>query len=149
VVVLPTHTGSDHDAVKRDRLSGVRNPEKAFHSQQERTADVGFIISSISGIEQQIPAITGHIDKERIGVGGHSMGAGTALLVAGATAAPVNGNMQRFRNERVKAVVAMSPQGVGEEGFANSSWDQIEIPVMTMSGTDDGGVNRQPPSWRL
>jgi hypothetical protein len=74
---------------------------------------------------------------------------GTALLVARATAAPPNGTMQSFRNERVKAVVAMSPQGVSEENFQNPSWDHIVIPVLTMSGTHDSGVNVEPPSWRL
>jgi hypothetical protein len=39
----------------------------------------------------------------------------------------------------------MSPRGVGEEGFGNRSWDGIEIPAITMSGTPEGGVNGDPP----
>lgn len=149
IVVLPTHQSSDRDALRSDRMAGASDAAKTFVSQQERTADVAFIISSIGSIEQQIPERRSRIDQKRIGVGGHSMGAGTALLAAGATAAPQNGNFQSFRDDRVKAVVAMSPQGAGEEGFGNRSWDGIEIPAMTMSGTRDGGVNGEPPSWRL
>jgi len=149
IVVLPTHHGSDRDALRIERMSGAKEIGKAFAAQQQRTADVGFIISSLQDIERQVPELRDKIDGLRIALGGHSMGAGTALLVAGATAAPPNGTMQGFLNERVKAVLAMSPQGVGEEGFENPSWDHIEIPVMTMSGTQDGGVNGEPPSWRL
>jgi predicted dienelactone hydrolase len=149
IVVLPTHEGSDRDALHTDRMSGAGDVQKAFNSQQERTADVRFIISSFDLIEQQVPALRGKMDRTRIGVGGHSMGAGTALLVAGATAGLSNAKPQSFRDERVKAVVAMSPQGAGEEGFGNSSWDRIDIPAMTMSGTRDSGVNGEAPTWRL
>jgi hypothetical protein len=49
----------------------------------------------------------------------------------------------------VRAVLAMSPQGPGEEGFDEHSWDDVRIPVMTMSGTLDRGVGGQPATWRL
>jgi predicted dienelactone hydrolase len=57
--------------------------------------------------------------------------------------------MQSFHDDHVRAAIAMSPQGPGEEGFSDHSWDQIRVPVMTMAGTRDRGVGGQPPEWRL
>ncbi|MBV8208058.1 MAG: hypothetical protein JO041_14830 [Acidobacteria bacterium] len=149
VVIFPTHLGSDHDAFLQGGGQAARDPASAFHLQTERVADIRFVLSSIEAIEQQVPAVRGRIDRNHIGVGGHSMGAGTALLVGGARAGVPGGAIQSFRDERVEAVVAMSPQGSGEEGFSDGSWEKVEIPVMTMSGTEDGGVNGEPPAWRL
>jgi predicted dienelactone hydrolase len=149
IVILPTHIGSDHDAFLRVGGKTARDPGEAFELQRQRTADLSFILSSLDKIEQQVADIRGKIDRQRIGVAGHSMGAGTAMLVGGALAGPPNGALQSFRDDRVKGVIAMSPQGTGEEGFGDHSWDHIGIPVMTMSGTRDGGINGEPPSWRV
>ena len=149
IVMLPTHIGSDHEAFLRVGGKTARDPGAAFELQRERTADVSFILLSLDKIEQQVTDLRGKIDRTRIGVAGHSMGAGTAMLVGGATASPPNGAMQSFRDERVKTIIAMSPQGAGEEGFGEHSWDHINIPVMMMSGTRDGGINGEPPSWRV
>jgi len=147
VVVLPTHLGSDRAAILAHGLSGAGDSHKAFAEQLERTADVAFIVASVAGIESRVPGLRGRIDALHVGVGGHSMGAGTALFMAGATAPNEGG--RSFHQPYVKAVVTMSPQGAGEEGFESGSWDPIAIPVMTMSGTDDRGVNGEPPTWRL
>jgi hypothetical protein len=42
----------------------------------------------------------------------------------------------------------MSPPGPGQAAFADHSWDQIGVPVMTISGTRDRGVGGEPPEWR-
>ena len=149
IVILPTHIGSDRDAVLRLGAVLARDSAASFHLQEDRTDDIQFILSSLDQIEGSIPALKGRIDRSRIGIAGHSMGAGTAMLLGGATAVSPFGERESFRDPRVKAIIAMSPQGPGEEGFDTSSWDDIRIPVMTMSGTLDGGIAGQPPSWRL
>jgi predicted dienelactone hydrolase len=147
VVILPTHIGSDHDAVIRYGATVARDPAASFELQQDRTADVKYILSSLDQLENRIPALKRKIDRKKIGVAGHSMGAGTAMLLGGAEAA-ASGRLQAFRDPRVTAIITMSPQGSGEEGFDAHSWDNMRIPVMTMSGTLDLGVGGQPPSWR-
>jgi len=117
--------------------------------QRQRTADVDFILSSLKLIDQQVREIHGKINKQQIGVAGHSMGAGTALLVAGATAAAPKSAAQSFRDKHVRAVIAMSPQGPGEEGFSDYSWDSVATPALTMSGTKDRGIGGQPAEWRM
>jgi serine/threonine protein kinase len=149
VVILPTHIGSDNDAIGRMGPRAANDPATAFPLQKQRATDVRFIVSSLKGIEHQVREIRGKLERKQVGVSGHSMGAGTALLIAGATAALPNERQQSFREDHVRAVIAMSPQGPGAEGFSDHSWDQIRIPAMTLSGTRDRGVGGQPPEWRL
>jgi serine/threonine protein kinase/dienelactone hydrolase len=147
-VIVPTHIGSDNAALAQLGLRAANDPAAALQKQQDRALDVRFIASSLKNIEKQVPQAHGHLDKKRIGVAGHSMGAGTALLVAGATASSADGKTFSFRDDRARAVIAISPQGSGAEGFTDNSWDHIGIPILTMSGTRDRGIGGQPPAWR-
>ena len=148
VVILPTHAGSDTAAIRPMGMSGVEDPAKAFVLQQQRAGDVHFLVAQLKSIERQVPAIRGKIDRKKIGVAGHSMGAGTALLIAGAALAAPSGPPQLFRDDHVRAAVALSPPGPGRSAFSDNSWDGIGVPVMTMSGTRDRGMGGEPPEWR-
>lgn len=148
IVMVPTHAGSDNIALRTNALRGVEDAAQAFQNQTLRTGDIHFLISSIKEIEHQIRAIKGKIDRKRIGMSGHSMGGGTALLIAGATAAAPGSQPRGFRDDHVRAAVAMSPPGPGRAAFVDHSWDQIGIPVMTLSGTRDRGLGGEPPEWR-
>jgi predicted dienelactone hydrolase len=53
-----------------------------------------------------------------------------------------------FADPRVKAVIALSPQGAGEMGQTDHSWDNIRIPVLTMYGSRDMASQRRTPDWR-
>ncbi len=150
VVILPDHAGSDRAALNLKNFKKAKDDQWTFDQQVERTGDVAYVISSINQIEREIPSLSGRIDLSHIGASGHSEGAGTALLLGGATATPPGGARRLFRDQRVSAVIAMSPQGPGEEGFNDQSWDDIRIPTMTMSGTKDSGlVGRESPPWRI
>jgi serine/threonine protein kinase len=149
IVIFPTHVGSDSEALGQAGLRAASDPATAFEMQRQRAADVHFILSSLKLIDKQVRDIHGKINSKQVGVAGHSMGAGTALLVAGAMAAPPKGAAQSFRDKHVRAVIAMSPQGPGEEGFDDHSWDHVTLPVMAMSGTKDRGNGGQPAEWRM
>ena len=148
VVLVPSHEGSDNAALMKAGLKGVSDPAQAFNNQVLRTGDVRFLLSSFKELEHKVGALKGKIDRKRIGVGGHSMGGSTALLVAGATAGSSPSSSKTFRDDRVRAALAMSPQGGGKSEFNEHSWDQIRIPAMTMSGTRDRGIGGEPPEWR-
>jgi pimeloyl-ACP methyl ester carboxylesterase len=96
-------------------------------------------------IETEIPALRGRLDAERIGVAGHSFGAGTAQLIAGARLRGRAGG-QQFRDRRVRAALLLSPQGTGQL-HGSHSWSAIRIPMMTITGTHDFGRGGGP-SWR-
>lgn len=115
---------------------------------RDRALDVRLVIDSLDTLEQKYPELKGKIAHDKIGVGGHALGAFTAMLVGG---------MKTFTNPplaigdpRVKAVIAMSPQGVSESrGLTTGSWADVKIPMMFMAGTAELGANdKEVWEWR-
>jgi pimeloyl-ACP methyl ester carboxylesterase len=66
---------------------------------------------------------------------GHSMGAATTMLEAGAVA-----TFGRFGSDRFDTYVALSPQGVGVFWTA-TSWTGVRKPVLMITGTRDKGAD--------
>jgi predicted dienelactone hydrolase len=114
---------------------------------RNRARDVSFLIDSLPALAERYPELEGKIDAERIGVGGHSYGAFTAMLVGGLRTFP---DGQRAPDERVKALVVMSPQGPGEtRGLTSESFAELRLPVLFMTGSADLGVTEtETPEWR-
>ncbi|HKO02392.1 MAG TPA: alpha/beta fold hydrolase, partial [Thermoanaerobaculia bacterium] len=139
---------------ERERMqNAMQTAEAVWQNQREpqwrdRVRDITFIIDSLNDIERRYPELQGKIDHNKIGVGGHSYGAFTAMLVGGAKTfsnPPVTGG-----DPRVKAIVAMSPQGVAtNRGLTAESWRDLRVPAMFMTGTRDYGANEsESPDWR-
>jgi predicted dienelactone hydrolase len=140
VTIQPDHSDS--------RSLGVRPGDPAaFRDWQSRPADVTFLIDSLDAIEAQVPDLKDKLDKDRIGVGGHSFGANTAQLIGGAKARTPSGE-KSFADARVKAVLLMSGQGIGEM-LTKDSWKEFQTPMLVMSGSADGPTRTgQPAVWR-
>ena len=148
VVIRPTHA----DAGK---LVNVREAAETWNAQtpeewRNRVRDVTSIIDSLPALEQQYPELQGKMDKERIGVGGHSYGAYTALLIAGMTTSVGGTAPVSYADPRVKAVIAMSPQGPSpSRGLTRESFASIRIPVFFMTGSEDKGIGEgEDAAWR-
>ncbi|TXI90458.1 MAG: alpha/beta hydrolase [Burkholderiaceae bacterium] len=75
---------------------------------------------------------------------GHSMGAATTILLAGAK----NKLDVQVPQLAFDAYVAMSPQGVGSI-FPAHAWSGIAAPVLTMTGTKDTELGGAPWQTRL
>ncbi len=115
-----------------------------------RAADISFIIDSLGEIEKMTPEVRGKMDYERIGLGGHSFGAYTSQIIGGATIiVPGSDQVISYRDGRVKAILPLSPQGVGQMGLHENSWEAMTLPMMIMSGSEDKGALGQPPEWRM
>ena len=114
---------------------------------RNRVRDVTFVLDSLPTLIKSFPELEGKIDETKIGVAGHGYGAHTAMLVAGARTFP--GGVS-YADPRVKAVVAMSPQGPSEQrGLTSESFAGLTIPAMFMTGTlDRGTVESETPEWR-
>ena len=114
---------------------------------RDRVRDITVILDSLNDLERNYPELVGKMDHNRIGVGGHSYGAFTALFLGGAKAGnpPLGG-----ADPRVKAIVAMSPQGIAaNRGLTSESWRDLHVPTMFMTGTRDYGANEtENPDWR-
>src|ERR1700675_4444685 len=153
VTLQPTH---DDSTLQRryageediNFLRAVRDALKKPALWQSRPQDISFVLDSLPTLQKRIPALAGKIDAEHIGVGGHSMGAFTADAIAGALVDLPNHPATNFADPRVKAVVLLSPQGPGEFGLADHSWDHLTLPLLSMTGSLDLGAENHGPDWK-
>lgn len=145
VVIKPTHADAG-------RAQGMRSLDDIWESQsvtdwRNRVNDVTFILDSVPALEEKYPELKGKIDMAHVGVGGHSYGAFTAMLLGGVKTFPGGTS---YADARVKAVLAMSPQGPSEtRGLTAESFTTLTVPTLFMTGTLDKGVSEaETPEWR-
>jgi predicted dienelactone hydrolase len=152
VTLQPTHEDS---AVQRRNegeenirfLQAVRDALKNQSLWESRPQDVSFVLDSLQVLERRVPGLAGKLDKDRIGVAGHSMGAYTAEAIAGARVDLSNHPAQSFADSRVKAVVCLSPQGPGQFGLTEHSFDQMGLAFLGVTGSLDSLGPVASPAW--
>lgn len=137
VVVCIQHRGSDEAVWKNAPLVGrMQAMQKAASAENYllRVKDVPAVIDALTKWNQQ-PGhdLQGRLDPEHIGMSGHSFGAVTTQAMAGQDAG--SGRVS-FVEKRIDAALMMSPSPpkVGEPAKA---FDQITIPCLLMTGTED------------
>lgn len=81
-------------------------------------------------------------------IAGHSFGAYTAQLLAGAEIDLPAGRTGRFRDERFAAAVLLSAQGRDQQGLRDDSWSAMDGPVLTLTGTLDRGAKGGDWQWK-
>lgn len=150
ISIHPTHADSlslrSDNAGLREVVGTMLRDSKGWI---ERVKDISLIIDSLDNLPQQVPQLQGKIDRQRIGVGGHSYGAYTAQLIGGVTIdIPGKAKNQSFADLRVKSILLLSPQGRGQQGLSDSSWNQMNKPMMVMTGSNDQGAQGQGSNWK-
>jgi predicted dienelactone hydrolase len=153
VTLQPTH---DDSTVQRRNsgeedinfLLAVRDALKKPELWESRPQDISFVLDSLGTLQDRVPGLAGKVDAHRVGVGGHSMGAFTADAIAGALVDLPGHPATNFADPRVRAVLLLSPQGPGEFGLTDHSWDRISLPLLSMTGSLDTGAKRQGPEWK-
>lgn len=66
------------------------------------------------------------------------------MMIAGAGREYMPGLGLAFAEHRgPKAFIALSPEGVGDDGFQADSWDTVERPVLMCTGANDGDTPQQ------
>ncbi len=154
VCIHPTHIGSD--------VSLFQNNDNAINSLvsillegeifSESPKDISLIIDNIDEIQNLIPNKDVKINKEKIGLAGHSFGAYTTIALAGGKVTLMNKQSKFFTDDRIKAFIALSPMGDSGLGllFTEDSWDNINVPVMLLTGTKDMQPEiKKDYSWRI
>jgi predicted dienelactone hydrolase len=136
------------------------NIECAIKVGWDRPNDTAAVLDWLESMEETQP---GRLDLDRIYLIGHSAGAGNALMIAGAKrnyrcAQPLGhidpdqacdpADLVSKADARVKAVVAMSPQGPDNEGFMETSFDTVDRPVLVGTGVADGEYDIGEPANR-
>jgi dienelactone hydrolase len=158
VVIQPTHADGlgrrdgDRTAAggRRGRpgagglLAGLNDPDRIA----DRVADLVLVLDSLAEIEKTTPPLEGRIDAKRVGVGGHSFGAYTAMLIGGVTVDLGGERGRSFRDRRVSCILPISAQGTGQQGLSEGSWAGLTIPMMTITGTRDRGAGGQGVDWK-
>ncbi len=146
VSIHPSHADSILDSGFRGTVRQAISDPRAC---ENRPKDISFILDSLTHVEDFAPQLAGRLDLRHIGVAGHSFGAYTAALVGGTTVLlPGASGAQSFADNRVSAVVLLSPQGEGHLGLTADSWDHLKLPMLLMYGSLDFGPFGESPAWR-
>lgn len=112
----------------------------------DRVAVVGRVMDSLDRV---FDATSGRPDRPvRGAIAGHSFGAYTAQLLAGAEIDLPDGQVRRFRDDRFAAAMLLSGQGRDQQGLRGGSWDRMDGPVLTVTGTLDRGAKGGDWRWK-
>lgn len=129
-VVVPSHAESGPELLRQAVLSGrprigiatAATDPAAFRA---RMADLDAILT----VENRRCAVPFRV------LAGHSMGASTTLIEAGAiSSARITGQ------DRFDAYIALSPQGEGDQFFQKGAFSRIRKPMLMITGTEDRGI---------
>ena len=124
------HIGSDTGVLwpLSSMKSAMQNPDNYIN----RPRDISFAIDQVTALNSTPGPWQGKFDLNWIGVAGHSFGAYTTMAIAGANVTLPSGEVEKFGDPRVRAVIAMSTPPIKGQDFSN-----VHIPALHLTGTDD------------
>src|SRR5713226_8616241 len=99
--------------------------------------DVTSVIDSLPALQTRFTAIRGKLDIAHIGVAGNAAGTVAAEAIAGAVVELPGRPRANLADPRVRAVLCISPQGPGQYGFTEHSFDQLVLPYLGITGVQD------------
>jgi predicted dienelactone hydrolase len=145
------HRGSDVDCWRGKgggALPAMRRAAEDPQSVIDRVADVRF---ALDRIEDGDRALGGRADPGRVGMCGHSLGARTALVMAGEVHVTRSGEQRCAPDPRPRAVIAMSsPRPWSTRpGDVERAFAAVRVPCLHFTGTlDDSPLNDTRASER-
>lgn len=107
----------------------------------DRPNDVRRVLDWID--EQSRGMFAGVVDRQRMLYAGHSAGAGSTSMVAGASR-EYNGMARTLPDARPRAFIGFSIEGPGDDGFTETSFGAIARPHLTVSGVGDRTPEAEP-----
>jgi predicted dienelactone hydrolase len=161
VVVVPEHSGSNGKQIA-ELLQGRAQDVMDRTEFLDRPLDVTYLLDELEEKNQSDPQFKGRLNLKKVGIVGHSYGGYTALALAGAPLnfgqlrQDCNANLNNTLNlslllqcqalqlppktydltdSRIQAVIAIST--IGNSLFGESSYRQIKVPVMMITGGAD------------
>ncbi len=125
-VIHLQHRGSDRRAMRVGRIRDAMSLDQS----RSRAGDVRFVLDEITRRPREGACDLARLDLSRIGMSGHSFGAQTTLLVAGA-----HYPFGTAGDPRVRAAIALSPQpSVLSDARA---FGPIRMPFLSITGSKD------------
>jgi predicted dienelactone hydrolase len=139
IVISVQHSGSD-DRIWRGKIRFVKELRESYEQNwncRTRAEDLRFVLDNFSRLLDEGKLGQLRVDINNVGVSGYDIGSLAPLLLSGQMP-PDQGST--LRDERVKAVVAMSPP-VRNPGLDNNKvYADIKIPALFITGTKDNGI---------
>jgi predicted dienelactone hydrolase len=131
-VLVMQHPGSD-STVWAERQSGETRLQalgRAVNTAeaQHRAEDVRFILNELERRDLSDKQWAGKIDKNRIGIGGHSFGSQTVFAAVG--------RLPYKADSRIKAAIVMSPSPA-QKFDQTVLHKNIKTPILHLTGTND------------
>ncbi|OBI45404.1 alpha/beta fold hydrolase [Mycobacterium sp. E796] len=150
VVIQPTHL---------DSLGLDPDDPRTPDIWRSRVQDLTHILDQLDRIEAVVPGLTGRIDGARVVAAGHSWGAQTASMLAGARVidvAQIPG--QSMADPRVKAALLLCLPGTGGNDltplateyfpFMNPDFTALKTPSFVIAGDrDQSPLSTRGPDW--
>lgn len=154
-IILLSHGGEGNTDGYKSSLKYVREALAnagylAINIQHKKSKDLAqHLLDKPEDVRQIVNAImAGEINvdceynDDRIGHVGHSTGSYTGMALAGGQ----YDQGSDFQDLRISAFASLSPQGPGEFGSRDDTWDNIFDPVYFISGTKED--NKNGKGWR-
>lgn len=141
-VLQPTHMSS--------AFLGIKGPEGQEMFWQDRAVDMVRILDNLDRIEAAVPGLKGRLDRTRVAVAGHSLGAWTTTMLLGASNIdPRDGSKWYIPEKRIKAGIVLGGTGNGgadisETGkklvpFYGANFSKMTTPALVLYGDEDVG----------
>ena len=152
VTLQPTHD----DSFRQRRASGtedarfmqaVRDALKTPALWESRPLDISLLIDLLPNLQGRFPELAAKLDTNRVGLGGHSMGSFTSEAIGGALFDLPGRLATNAADPRVKAILCLSPQGPGQFGLTERSFDDVAIPYLGITGSLDSLGPIASPAW--
>jgi len=151
VVAQPTHADSVSllDAGQRAKhrsLEDFARDPAVLASWSQRPVEVARVLDALPRLAEEA-GLGGRLDMDHVGVGGHSFGAHTTMMVGG-LAVGMGGRRVTAADPRVDALVILSPQGPGR-GLDAASYAPVTGPSLVVTGPDDRSpIHGKDGTWR-
>lgn len=109
-----------------------------------RPKDVQFIIDSLGDLEQKLPELAGKVDSTRLIAAGHSMGAGTAMVLNGVSMTnPVDQFTLASDEDRFELLILISEPG-NNRIMPDEPWRLAKVPTIIVTGSEDFSTTGAP-----
>lgn len=143
IMVHIQHHGTDSslwegkDGHPWDIIRATKIPRSATLNRYQ---DIPFVLEQLPTLFETHPEVGQMADLNNLGMSGHSFGALTTQVMAGMTFPGEDHQLHSFKHPAFKAGILYSPGSVEHLGDFDPAdvYPSIDIPLMHMTGTDDG-----------